>query len=121
MQAYLVPNPAAPCQCVIIDEAKCVGCNICTTKCRSQTLLPHPEKGQPPVVIYPDECWFCGACAEACEVGAITMNYPINQRIFFKRKETGEIFRIGGPNAPEQSYFEPPCGMIPSKSGKRMI
>jgi hypothetical protein len=38
------------------------------------------------------------------------MHYPINQRVFFKRKETGEVFRIGGPDAPPQTYFKPPVG-----------
>jgi NAD-dependent dihydropyrimidine dehydrogenase PreA subunit len=109
-KAYLVPNAVAPGQTVTIDESKCVGCNKCTTKCRMQTIMPNPEKGKPPVVIYPDECWFCGLCVEACPVEAITLHYPINQRLFFKRKTTGEIFRIDGENPPAQSYFEPPVG-----------
>jgi len=109
-QAYLVPNPIAPCNAVIIDEEKCICCNMCTTKCRVQTIMPNPEPGKAPIVIFPDECWFCGCCIEACPKGAIKMQYPINQRLFFKRKTTGEIFRIGGPDSPPQSYFEPPVG-----------
>jgi NAD-dependent dihydropyrimidine dehydrogenase PreA subunit len=109
-KAYLTPNSTAPNQSVIIDPEKCTGCNNCTEHCRSQTILPNPEKGSPPVVIYPDECWFCGCCVEACKNDAIEMRFPINQRIFFKRKETGEVFRIGGPDSPPQSYFKPPIG-----------
>lgn len=109
-KAYLTPNPIAPNESVTIKPEKCVGCNNCVNHCRTQTIMKNPEKGQPPIVVYPDECWFCGCCVEACKTGAIEMHFPINQRIFFKRKETGEIFRIGGPDSPPQSYFEPPVG-----------
>ena len=109
-KGYLVPNRIAPCQPVLIDEEKCIGCNKCAEHCRTQTILPNPEKGKPPIVIYPDECWFCGCCVEACQKEAIELYYPINQRIFYKRKETGEIFRIGGPDSPPQTYFKPPIG-----------
>ncbi len=109
-KAYLVPNPIAPCQSITIDPDKCIACNKCANQCRTQTIMPSPEKGQPPIVIYPDECWFCGCCIEACPTDALTLRYPINQRVFFKRKETGEVFRIGGPDSPPQSYFKPPVG-----------
>ena len=109
-KAFFVPNPVAPTQCVIIDSEKCVSCNKCAAICRMQTIMPNPEKGKPPIVLYPDECWFCGCCIEACKNDAIKMNYPINQRIFFKRKTTGEVFRVGGPDSPPQSYFKPTVG-----------
>jgi len=109
-KAYLVPNPIAPNQSVTIDEEKCVGCNKCTEHCRVQTIMPNPKKGEAPIVIYPDECWFCGCCVEACPQGAVTMRYPINQRLFFKRKTSGEVYRIGGADSPPQTWFKPPVG-----------
>ena len=109
-KAYLVPNAVAPAQTILIDPDKCIGCNRCAAACRTQTILPYPEEGKPPVVIYPDECWFCGCCMDACEVGALEMRHLISRRIFFKRKATGEVFRIGGPDSPPQSYFKPPVG-----------
>ena len=114
-EAYLVPNPIAPNEAVSIDPEKCVGCYLCAENCRTQTIMPNPEKGQPPIVIYPDECWFCGCCIAACPTGAIKMRYPINQRLFFKRKTTGEVFRIDGPDSPEQSYFKPIVACDPPK------
>ena len=49
-------------------------------------------------------------CVEVCRTGALEMRFPINAKIFFKRKDTGEIFRIGTQNVPEKSYFEEPYG-----------
>ena len=107
---YMIPNVTGPTEAVTIDPDICVGCNACVDICRVQTIMPNPVPGQPPVVIYPDECWYCACCVEACRTGALTMNLPINQRIFFKRKETGEIYRLGQSGAPMKSYFKPPFG-----------
>jgi formate dehydrogenase major subunit len=66
--------------------------------------------GEPPVLMYPDECWFCGCCVAHCPVpGAIRMEHPLNQRIGWKRKETGEYFRIGMKNPPPPNT-RPPVG-----------
>ena len=66
--------------------------------------------GPPPVPVYSDECWFCGVCVEHCPVpGAIRMEHPLNQRIAWKRKETGEFFRIGMKTPPPPNK-KPPVG-----------
>jgi NAD-dependent dihydropyrimidine dehydrogenase PreA subunit len=55
--------------------------------------------GEQPIAVYPDECWFCGCCVTHCPVpGAIRMDFPMNQRVGWKRKETGEYYRIGMKN-----------------------
>ena len=109
-KAYLVANPLTPCQAVIIDPKLCNGCNACVEVCRTDVLVPNPEKGKPPIVMYPDECWFGGCCVESCPVsGAIRMQHPLNQRIGWKRKETGEYFRIGMKNPPPPNT-KPPVG-----------
>jgi len=65
---------------------------------------------EPPLVLYPDECWFCGTCVEECPAkGAIRMEHPLNQRVGWKRKETGELYRVGQKNPPEP-YTVPPVG-----------
>lgn len=107
---YIVPNPTGPTLAVSIHTQRCVGCNSCANVCRTQTILPNPVKGQPPIVAYPDECWYCACCVEACPTGALEMHLPINQRIFYKRKESGEIYRIGADDCPPKSYFKPPIG-----------
>ena len=111
-EAYIVPNHTGPTEAIAIDPTLCIACNACAAICRIQTILPNPEKGKPPVVAYPDECWYCGVCMEACPTGALEMRLPINQRVFFKDKETGEVFRIGGSEAPPKSFFRPPYGWL---------
>ncbi|HLB28266.1 MAG TPA: 4Fe-4S binding protein, partial [Dehalococcoidales bacterium] len=64
----------------------------------------------PPLVLYPDECWFCGTCVEECPApGAIRMEHPLNQRVAWKRKDTGELFRRGMKNPPPPN-LRPPVG-----------
>jgi ferredoxin len=73
-------------------------------------MVHNPKKGGPPIVLYPDECWFCGTCVEECPVpGAIRMEAPLNQRLGWKRKETGELFRVGMKDPPPP-YTKPPVG-----------
>ena len=82
------PNPIMPNECVQIDPDLCTGCNSCVKVCRSDVLLPNKEEGGPPMMMYPDECWFCG---------------------IWKRKETGEYFRIGMKNPPPPNTKPPIC------------
>jgi len=109
-KAYITPNPMTPNQCVVINPDLCIACNSCVDVCRSDVMLPNNDKGMPPYVMYPDECWFCGCCVEHCPVpDAINMVYPINQRVGWKRKKTGEYFRLGMKNPPPPNT-KPPIG-----------
>ncbi len=60
-EAFIESNVTGPTIAVVIDEDLCIGCNACANICRMQTILPNPEKGKPPIVAYPDECWY-SAC-----------------------------------------------------------
>jgi ferredoxin len=60
-------------------------------------------------VVYPDECWFCGCCVLHCPNGAIELVHPLLNRIGWKRKATGEFFRIGMKNPPAPNT-RPPVG-----------
>ena len=109
-KAYLVTNPLTPCQAVKIDPELCTRCNMCVDVCLTDVMIRNPEKDKPPIVLYPDECWFCGTCVEDCPVpGAIRIEHPLNQRVGWKRKDTGEYFRIGMKNPPPP-YTRPPVG-----------
>jgi len=102
--------------CLGLDEPRCV------KACRMDILIPNPEKGKPPLVIYPDECCDCGCCVHACPralQGAIKMNHPIFEFVRWKRKDTGEHFRIGMPNPPPPNLKPPVSGWYPEKREKK--
>lgn len=99
--ATLVANPPTPCDSIVFDAELCIGCNRCLEVCRCDVLMPSAAKGEPPLLVYPDECWFCGTCVEHCpKPGAIRMEHPLNQRAGWKRKSTGEFFRVGMADPP---------------------
>jgi NAD-dependent dihydropyrimidine dehydrogenase PreA subunit len=106
--AYVVSNPVTPCKVIVFDAELCTGRNQCLEVCRTDAMIPNPEDGKPPIVLYPDECWFCGCCTAHCpNLGAITVEYPLNQKVGWKRKDTGECFRIGMKNPPPPNTKPP--------------
>ena len=95
-KVYVTPNLVTPSTPLIFDPEVCIACNRCVDACPNDVMLPHPQKTQPPMIVFPDECWYCGCCVNECPLlsaGAIKFNWPLQQRGFFKRKATGEIFR----------------------------
>ncbi len=93
---YIVPNIATPNRPVIRNPEVCNGCNTCVNVCQIDVYIPNPEQGKPPITLHPDECWYCGCCVNECprlSLGAIKFNWPLQQRGFFKRKATGQIYR----------------------------
>jgi len=93
-KCYAFPNKATPGMPVVFDETICTGCNKCVTICTMDVLLPNPEKGKPPIIMYPEECWYGGDCVEECpRTGAIRLRHPLMSRVHYKNKETGEIKR----------------------------
>jgi len=111
-RAYMVPNPPTPNRVLDFDPQVCNGCNRCVAICRSDVLMPNPRKGSPPVVLYPDECWYCGTCVQECgRPGALALAHPLNQSVSvaWKRKDTGEVFRLGMADPPPPN-LRPPSG-----------
>jgi NAD-dependent dihydropyrimidine dehydrogenase PreA subunit len=91
---FALPNVATPSQPVTITE-KCKGCNQCVEVCQVDVFIPSVQKGQPPIVLHPEECWACGCCVDACKIpGAIKFNWPLQNRGYYKRKSTGEVFQV---------------------------
>jgi NAD-dependent dihydropyrimidine dehydrogenase PreA subunit len=108
----MIPNPPTPNRAVSFNSERCNGCNRCVEICRSDVLMPNPAKGEPPLVLYQDECWYCGCCVLECSrEGAITMLHPLNQRmsVVWKRRETGQEFRLGMADPPAAND-RPPVG-----------
>ena len=74
--AYALPNRVTPGNPVLFDAAICDGCNRCLTVCLEDVFVPNPEKGKPPLILHPDECWYCGLCQSICPTNAITVVFP---------------------------------------------
>ncbi len=92
---YALPNRITPGNPVVFDAAICDGCNRCLTVCLEDVFIPNPEKGKPPLILHPDECWYCGPCVDDCpRPGAIRLNHPLQQRVRWKRKDSGGHFRV---------------------------
>ncbi len=81
LRAEVVPCSARP---IRFDPAKCNGCNRCLEACQVDVFLPNPEKGSPPLVVWPGECWYCGSCVQECpRPGAIALSHPLMNRTRF--------------------------------------
>lgn len=63
---------------VKINYDLCKKCKTCYTRCPEDVFEWREDKT--PVVTYPYECWFCGACYIDCKGGAITMDHPLFMR-----------------------------------------
>jgi NAD-dependent dihydropyrimidine dehydrogenase PreA subunit len=91
---YALPNVATPGRPVIFTD-KCRGCNLCVDVCPVDVYIPNPEKGKSPIILHPEECWYCGCCVYTCNIeGAIKFNWPLQQRGYWKNKATGEVKRV---------------------------
>jgi len=119
-KVYMVPNQVTPNTLIVFDPEVCDGCiglpePLCIVACIMDVLFPNPEKGKPPILLYPDECGGCqcGCCVGMCPLadkGAIKMRWPLMQSVRWKRKATGEHFRYGMPNPPPPNLKPPVSG-----------
>lgn len=69
---------------IVYDSDKCIGCNRCANVCQCDILLPAETKREHPLVMYPGECYYCGACVMVCpNPGAIRLVHPLMNRARF--------------------------------------
>ena len=62
-----------------IDYKRCNGCKICYDDCPGDIISWDEEKDLP-VILYPDECWYCGNCELHCPQECI--NITLSPRFF---------------------------------------
>ena len=73
---------------VIFNSVLCTGCNRCVESCQVDILIPNPIPKKNSLVLFPTECWYCGCCVMECpKPGAIKINPPLMNRVFWKRKK----------------------------------
>ena len=70
------------------DSQKCIGCNRCLEACQMDLMIPGEEKGTHPLVVYPDECWYCGCCVMECPTDAIKLHHPLMNQTRWVTKES---------------------------------
>ncbi len=73
---------------VIFNEKTCIACNICVEVCPTDIFAPNPESCRPPLVVYPEECRYCGACWMRCPArkkNALTIVVPPAMRVSILR------------------------------------
>jgi NAD-dependent dihydropyrimidine dehydrogenase PreA subunit len=90
---------------VEIDPDACTGCNMCVEICMMDVFSAAAKKGDPPIVAYPEECWFEGSCIEVCprrEQGAIRVSIPLPMRVSVLRGADPIEERQGKPGEEER-------------------
>lgn len=83
MREYTVEKVSCSVTPISFDESLCIGCNRCAEVCQVGLLIPD-EPGRHPIVMYPGECYYCGACVMECpKPGAIKLRHPLMNRARF--------------------------------------
>ena len=71
-----------------IDYQKCTACGTCRDTCAEDVFFGPGFSGEDgeekPRVTYPEACFHCYLCAEACPVGAITIRTPLVMHVPYK-------------------------------------
>lgn len=71
-----------------VDNAKCIGCEICVKLCPNDALGLIDDVA---AIIAPEACDYTGACQEICPTEAISLTYEI----IFEKVNEEEV--KGGP------------------------
>jgi adenylylsulfate reductase subunit B len=67
----------------VVDKDKCKKCGKCVDICSEDVYFDSPRGGFP-VIAYPEACWYCNCCVNACPEGAISLRIPLNMALAHK-------------------------------------
>ncbi|MFC1910846.1 ferredoxin family protein [Chloroflexota bacterium] len=59
----------------IVNKETCTKCGLCASICPMDVFKWN--KGEYPIVRYPEECWHCNACSLDCPVKSIELRIPL--------------------------------------------
>ena len=61
----------------VINQDECIGCGTCE-ECPGDVIHMTEIDGRlVAIVLYPEECWYCGSCRQDCPVDAITIEFDL--------------------------------------------
>ena len=93
---------------VKIDYEMCTACQLCYDRC-PEDVFAWDDDDERPVVKYPYECWYCGACYIDCEGEAITLETPVFMRfvpqpyVYEHKREIEREYETGPTSTPSIS------------------
>jgi adenylylsulfate reductase subunit B len=61
----------------VIDGKLCNFCGTCYDICPQDVFSFDRKRKRAPVVAYPGECWYCGACVVDCPRRAVSLTLPL--------------------------------------------
>ena len=61
----------------VIEGKLCNACGICYQVCPQDVFFFDKKQKAMPVLAYPRECWYCGACVIDCPQGAVSLTLPL--------------------------------------------
>jgi len=68
----------------VIDSSLCKKCGKCAEICPGDVFY-NSQRGEIPVITYPEECWHEASCVTVCPVpGAIQLRTPLPMMISYK-------------------------------------
>ena len=68
----------------IIDTKKCSKCGTCVEICPADVFYGS-QRGEYPIVRYPEECWHADACVLSCPKDAISFRIPLTALVPFTK------------------------------------